>query len=124
MKPYQANLLNSLTLILMSLWAYFSFEPSAEKLTAPITAFIPLIFGLILVICNKGVRKENKIIAHIAVLVTLLAIIGLTKPLTAAVDEQRVISVFRVSLMMLTGVLAMITFIKSFIANRKKSIDK
>jgi len=77
-----------------------------------------------LVICNKGVRKENKIIAHIAVLVTLLAIIGLTKPLTAAVDEQRVISVFRVSLMMLTGVLAMITFIKSFIANRKKSIDK
>lgn len=123
MKTYQANLLNSLTLILMSLWAYFSFEPSAEKLTAPITAFIPLVFGVILIICNGGIKKENKTISHVAVVVTFLAIIGLTKPLNAAIDEDRLISVFRVSLMILTGVIAMIVFIKSFIANRKKSIN-
>ena len=120
MKTYQANLLNSLTLILMSLWAYFSFEPSAEKMTAPVTAFIPLVFGVILILCHNGVKKENKIVAHIAVVITLLSIIGLTKPLASAFDEERYISVFRVSLMILTGIFAMVTFIKSFISNRAK----
>ena len=41
---------------------------------------IPLILGVILVICNGGVKKENKLIAHIAVLVTLIALLGLQCP--------------------------------------------
>ena len=119
MKTYQANLLNSLTLILMPLWAYLTFEGTAEKPDQSITAFIPLFLGVILVLCNRGLKKENKIIAHIAVLVTLIALIGLTMPLKAAIADGRTLSIIRVVAMLLTGLLAMITFVKSFIAARK-----
>ena len=78
--------------------------------------------GLALLLCNGGLKKENKIIAHIAVLITLIAIIGnATKPLMSAIEEGRNLGIFRVSLMIFTSTLAMITFIKSFIRNRKKS---
>ncbi len=120
MKTYQANLLNSLTLILMPLWAYLTFEGTAEKPDQSITAFIPLFLGVILVLCNRGLKKENKIIAHIAVLVTLIALIGLTMPLKAAITDGRTLSIIRVVVMLLTGLLAMISFVKSFIAARKK----
>jgi hypothetical protein len=120
MKTYQANLLNSIVLILMPIWAYLTFEGTVEKPEQSVTAFIPLVFGVILLLCNNGIKKENKMIAHIAVLVTLLAIIGLTKPLNAAIDEERFMSILRVSIMIATGVVAMVTFIKNFIDNRKK----
>ena len=121
MKTHQANLLNSITLILMPLWAYLTFEGTVEKPEQSITAFIPLFFGVVLLLCNGGVKKENKIIAHIAVLVTLIALLGLTMPLKAAVADGRTLSIIRVAAMLLTGSLAMISFIKSFIAARKKS---
>ena len=121
MKTYQANLLNSLTLILMPLWAYLTFEGTAEKPDQSITAFIPLFLGVILVLCNRGLKKENKIIAHIAVLVTLIALIGLTMPLKAAIADGRTLSIIRVVVMLLTKHL-MITFVKSFIAAEKNKL--
>ena len=121
MKTHQANLLNSITLILMPLWAYLTFEGTVDKPEQSVTAFIPLFFGVVLLLCNGGVKKENKIIAHIAVLVTLIALLGLTMPLKAAVSDGRTLSIIRVAAMLLTGSLAMISFIKSFIAARKKS---
>ena len=118
MKTYHANLINSLMLILMPLWAYVTFEASAEK-AINATAFIPLFLGVILLLCNRGIKNENKTIAHIAVVLTLIAIVGnVSKPLLTAIQEGRGLSVFRVSVMLLTSILAMITFIKSFIANR------
>jgi FtsH-binding integral membrane protein len=121
MKTYQANMLNVLTLIAMSLWAYFAHEPTPDKMSPSPTIFIPLVFGVILLLCHNGVKKENKIIAHVAVLVTLLSVIGLViKPLMSALDEDRFIAVFRVGAMILTGVIAMITFIQSFIRNRRQ----
>jgi len=119
MKTYQANLINSLALILMPLWAYLTYEGTLEKPNQSITALIPLFLGVILFLCNNGVKKENKVIAHIAVVVTLIALLGLFMPLKAAIAEDRTLSVIRVAIMLLTGILAMITFIRSFIANRK-----
>lgn len=119
MKTYQANLINSLALILMPLWAYLTYEGTLEKPNQSITALIPLFLGVILFLCNNGVKKENKVIAHIAVVVTLIALLGLFMPLKAAIAEDRTLSVIRVAIMLLTGMLAMITFIRSFIANRK-----
>jgi hypothetical protein len=105
----------------MSLWAYFAYEPTPDKMSPSVTTFIPLVFGVILLLCHNGIKKENKIIAHVAVLVTLLAVFGLTKPFMAALDEERFMAVFRVGAMILTGIIAMVTFIRSFIAARKKS---
>jgi len=63
MNAASANLLNSIVLIAIGLWGYF-------ETNAP-TAFIPVGFGAILLLCTPGVRKENKVIAHVAVLLTL-----------------------------------------------------
>ena len=65
MKSYQANLFNSLVLILVGLWGFVDVDYSP-------TALIPVFFGVILLLCNNGVKNENKVIAHIAVLFTLL----------------------------------------------------
>ena len=115
MKTNQANLLNALTLILMPLWSYLTYEGTIEKPDQSITALIPLFLGVVLLLCNGGVKRENKMIAHIAVFITLIALIGLLKPLNAAIDDGRTLSIFRVVAMLITGSLAMITFIKSFI---------
>tara|TARA_Y100001954_G_C15749397_1_gene572852 strand:- start:110 stop:481 length:372 start_codon:yes stop_codon:yes gene_type:complete len=119
MKTYQANLINGLTLIFMPLWAYLTYEGTAEKPEQSITALIPLFLGIILFLCNNGIKKENKVIAHIAVVVTLIALLGLFMPLKAAIAEDRTLSLVRVAIMLFTGMLAMITFVRSFIANRK-----
>ena len=113
------NLINSLTLILMPLWAYFTFEATPENPNLSGSAMIPLILGVILLLCSKGLKKENKLIAHIAVLVTFVALLGLFMPLNAAINDGRTLSVVRVSIMILTSLLAMISFITSFIKARK-----
>jgi len=41
-------------------------------------------------------------------------------PFKAAISEGRELSIFRVAAMLITGVIAMTTFVRSFIANRKK----
>ena len=46
-------------------------------------------------------------------------LVGLFKPLTSAISESRVLSTFRVSLMLIACIFSMITFVKSFIAARK-----
>lgn len=119
MRPYHANLLNCIALILMPVWAYFSYEGTVEEPNVSMTVFIPLIFGVILLLCNNGLKKENKIIAHVAVLITFIALIGLIMPLNAAIKDDRLLSLIRVLGMMLTGSIAMIVFIKSFIQARK-----
>lgn len=121
MKTYQANLLNAIMLIVMPIWAYLTFEGTVEKPEQSITAFIPLFFGIILLICNKGLKNENKVIAHLAVVITLIALIGLTMPFKAAIYESRIFSMIRVGAMLLSGIFAMITFVKSFVKARQKN---
>lgn len=113
MKAHTANLINALVLIAFGLWAYFGSEtPSA-------TAFIPVGFGVVLLAFYKGVEKEDKIVAHIAVLLTLLILIALVKPLTAALGRDDSMAVVRVVVMMLTSALSMVFFIKSFVDVRR-----
>ena len=59
MKAHSASLINAAFLITMSLWGYCSSDnPSA-------TALIPTFVGIVLLLLNKGVKNENKMIAHI-----------------------------------------------------------
>ena len=113
MKAYTVSLINSLVLVTMGLWGYF------ESGSRPITALIPVIVGIILVVINNGVKKENKIIAHIAVLLTLIITIGLIKPFLGSLEKANITGTIRVSLMILSSLWAMIAFIQSFIAARK-----
>ena len=113
LNAHKASLINAISLILIGGFGYLQSDTPSP------TALIPVVVGGLLIAMNKGVKDENKIIAHIAVLVTLIALIGLTMPLKAAILDARTASIFRVSIMFITGVIAMITFIKSFIQARK-----
>jgi len=113
MKAHTVSLINSLVLVIMGLWGYFDSD------SRPITALIPVIVGVILLIINSGVKKENKIAAHIAVLLTLLIIIGLVRPFLGTLERGNITGILRVSVMVLTSLWAMITFIQSFISARK-----
>ena len=119
MKTYHAHLINSIALILMPLWAYICFEATPEKESLSLTAMIPLILGVILLFCYNGVKNQNKIIAHIAVLITLIILFGLIKPLLGSIERENTFGIIRVSLMIITSLWAMIGFVKSFISARR-----
>ena len=111
MKAHTASLINAILLVAMGGWGYM--------VTNSKTALIPVVFGVILLALNNGVKKENKVIAHIAVLLTLLIIPGLIKPFTSAMSDGDTMGMLRVGAMLLTSIIAMVAFIKSFIDARK-----
>lgn len=112
MKAHTASLINAVTLVAMGLWG-------AIGATSP-TAWIPVVGGVILLALNNGVKKENKVIAHIAVLLTLLLAIGLLRPMMSAFGEGgTAVKQIRSVLMVGTTIFAMVYFVKSFIDARK-----
>ena len=111
MNSRMGNLINSTSLILIGLWGYLS--------VSSVTALIPVAFGIGLILCDSGLKNHNKLIAHIAVsltLIILLALIGMRLPKSI---EDGGIGLVRVILMISTSVLAMVYFVKSFIDARK-----
>jgi|TARA_B110000467_G_scaffold159127_1_gene176275 hypothetical protein len=125
MTAQKMNLINALTLILLGLWGYI--DVSNYKLATIVsfehwTALITVLFGIILLLCNKGIQNSNKAIAHVAVVLTLLVLIALVgKRLPISIDQGGV-GLFRVLAMSLCSFIAFIAFIRSFIENRKKAL--
>jgi hypothetical protein len=115
MKPYLINFLNALVLIILGCWAYFTSE------TPSVTALIPVFAGIILLVITPGFKKGNRVLAHVAVVLTFLMIFGLIKPLTGAVGREDNLGIARVVIMMITCLFAMVVFVKSFIDARRKS---
>ena len=111
MNSYKANLINSSTLIIIGLWGYFE--------SSSVTALIPVVFGVILFLCSKGVKSQNKLIAHIAVLLTLIILLSLVGMRLPKSIESGGLGLLRVLSMIATSTLAMIFFVKSFIDARK-----
>ena len=114
MKAHTASLINAVLLIVLPLWGYLSSE------TPSVTALIPAFIGVALLVMNYGVKKENKIIAHIAVLLTLVILFGLIKPLMGALGRGDGLAIGRVLVMIISTVLAIVFFVKSFIDARKR----
>ena len=113
LKPYQFSLINSISLVTLGGYGYFTSS------TPSITALIPVIFGIAILGMNPGIKKDNKIIAHIAVLFTFIMLLGLVMPLIGAIQRSDTGALLRVSTMLITTVLAMIGFIQSFKKARK-----
>ena len=117
MKAHITSLVNSVVLISMSVWGYLSSE------TPSVTALIPLFFGVGILLCYVGVKKENKAIAHISVLLTLIVLIALFMPLKGAFGREDSMAILRVVLMILSSALSMVAFVRSFIAARKSKSE-
>ena len=111
MNSFKANIINSLSLIFIGLWGYF-------EVISP-TALIPVVFGVILLLCTNGLKKQNKLIAHIAVLLTLVILIALIVMRLPKSLDSAGIGLMRVVIMILRSIFSMVYFVKSFIANRK-----
>ncbi|MFQ3332506.1 MAG: hypothetical protein ACI84S_000692 [Thalassomonas sp.] len=124
MTAQKMNLINALTLIVLGLWGYI--DVSNFKLATIVsfehwTALITVLFGIILLLCNKGIQNSNKAIAHVAVVLTLLVLIALVGKRLPISIEQGGVGLFRVLAMSLCSFIAFIAFIRSFIENRKKA---
>jgi len=113
MKPHQANLINALILIGLGLWGYFTGAFSAGKYAS--TALIAPTAGIILLLMNGGLKRENKAIAHVVVLLTLLLLLALFMPFS----KQEGLPKMRTGIMMFSCLVATAVFIKSFIDARK-----
>ena len=113
MKPHKISFVNAITLISFGLWGYVDVDYSP-------TALIPVVFGVIILALYPGLKKENKTVAHIVVLLTFLILVGLVKPLMSTLESGSIMGITRVVLMMLSTLMALVIFVKSFIANRSK----
>ena len=111
MKAHTANLINSLILIGLGLWGYY--DTNAQ------TALIPVFFGIALLIATKGIKENNKIMSHSAILFTIIIFIALVGMRLPKSLDQGGVGLYRVIVMSGTSLVAIIFFIKSFIDARK-----
>lgn len=113
MKPYQINLVNAFILIALGLWGYLaSTSPSP-------TALIPVGFGIVFAFATTSLRKENKLIAHLVVLLTVVLILALIIPLRGALIRNDMVAAVRVGIMLAGCIAAMVIYIQSFIEARR-----
>ena len=112
-KPYQISAINAVSLIALGSYGYIQSDSPS------MTALIPVIFGVLLLLMNSGIKSENKLIAHIAVTLTLVILFGLAMPLLGAIGRSDTYAILRVSVMVITTVISMVFFVKSFIEARK-----
>lgn len=113
MKAYKVSLVNALVLMGLGIWAYVASE------TPSVTALIPVFFGILILALNPGVKNEKKVPAHLAVVLTLLVTIGLVMPLMAAWGRDDMAALTRVVVMMLSSIIAIVWFVKSFVDVRR-----
>ncbi len=113
MKPYFVNFLNALVYILLGIWAYFSSEAPSP------TALIPVFAGVILLAITPGFKNGNRVLAHVAVGLTFLMLFALIKPLTGALGREDQLGAIRVVLMMISSLIVLVVFVKSFIDVRR-----
>lgn len=114
MNAANANLVNAFILVAMGAWGYFGSDSPSP------TALIPVFIGAILFVMTNSIRAHNKVVAHIAVVLTLLIFVALIKPFSAAMGRDDSMAMLRVGLMLLSSLVAMVYFIKSFIDARKE----
>tara|TARA_B100000530_G_C15697430_1_gene384583 strand:- start:8 stop:238 length:231 start_codon:yes stop_codon:yes gene_type:complete len=68
---------------------------------------------------SPGIKNENKLIAHIAVIFTFLILLGLIVPLMSSIRRSDIGAVIRIIIMIVSTILALFSFIKSFMNARK-----
>ena len=109
--PKKATLTTSIILIFMSILSY--------TIKSSPTALIPLAFSVLMLICYYFYDKNNKVFAHIILFLLILVFVALFMPLNKRIDAEDIWGIFRVSMMQLASLYAIICFVFSFIEARK-----
>lgn len=113
MKAHAVSLVHALILLAVSAWGYLGSE------TPSMTALIPGAFGVLLLACYPGVKAENKVAAHVAVVLTFVLLLALAMPLKGAIGRGDTLAIVRVGLMLAATAVALGAFVKSFLAARR-----
>ena len=109
------NFINALVLIGAGLYGYFGITGSDGN--SSVTALIPAIFGVVLLLMHNGIKKSNKVIAHIAVLLTLVLLVMCIIRFVKIEEWDAKKYIFLVCI--ISNAFALVLFIKSFIDARK-----
>lgn len=103
MKRYIDSAILSAVLIITALWGYLSSS------TASLTALIPVVIGLGILACVPAIKKGSKVAKIIGTVLTVAVVIGLIKPLMGALDRDDMCALFRVLLMLIVGLYALLS---------------
>lgn len=115
MTPAAANRLNAIVLLIMGIWGSIAGNFST-------TTFIAPVCGLIFLLAGGAFAKGNKVVIHIVVLLTILLVLMLAgMPMRIALGGDDILKIIRTCTMVLSGIVATIVFIKSFVDARKAS---
>jgi hypothetical protein len=71
--PHIVNLIYSLLLIVTGITGFVLRYIESDDLQY--TALIPSVFGIILLSLGQGIKRENKIVSHVAVMLTLILVV-------------------------------------------------
>lgn len=113
MQAHTASFINAAVLIAVSVWGYL------VSSGASFTPLLPAAFGAAILLCNPGVKAHNKIIAHIAAVLTLIVFIALFMPLSGAIGRGDTVAMLRLGIMQASTAFALFFFVKSFIDARR-----
>ena len=114
MRPYLANLVNAVILIVLGLWGYLGSESPSP------TALIPVGFGVAFLLLHRGLRRESKSVAHIVVVMTLLMAVALIMPIRGALGRDDTHAVIRTAVMLGGCLFALVVYVRSFIDARRQ----
>jgi peptidoglycan/LPS O-acetylase OafA/YrhL len=118
MKAAQANILNAIVLIAAGIIGYFVLPNMAgSDGKQSFTALIPAAFGLLFLALHKGLVAQNKIIAHVVVVLTFVLLIMCTSRFFKVDGWNEKKYIFLACI--ITNTVALIAFIGSFIEARK-----
>lgn len=108
MKAHTASLLNAIVLFLCSAWGYLASDFNS------FLGLIPPAIGIGLILCYQGVKKENKVIAHIAVTLTVIMLVALLLQLPSTLSAGDFARIARFIFMEFSTAVALTFFVKSF----------
>ena len=114
MKPFLISRIHAFVLVGLGLWGYF------QSTSPSVTALIPVVFGVLLLLLNRGVFNGKKGFLISALVVTVLILGGLVMPLKGALSRTDSMAVLRVVVMMFTTIIALFSLAYALaIATRK-----
>jgi len=102
----------------MSGWGYL------DALTPSMFTLFPMYFAIILLALNDGVKYENKSQAKVAMVVSVIILAILFNPFSVAMADENHMAIFRTGTMILTTVVAIFFFVRSFLNNRFANQNK
>lgn len=114
MKLHIISLINGIVLIALGIWTHLWPDSPSP------TALIPVVFGVAMLVLNKGVRNYRKGISNVVMFLTFLVLVGLMVPLRGAIERADTPAILRVLTMMLFSLVSFIFFLKRFINDRIK----